>query len=90
MKKIRKSPVRSKLAKQDKFIDKMKAMQFILDSLNGDDRKSLVTELDPENLKEKLQQFPFLKRDFYSKRYGAKDLNYSGYIAVHSLLNENN
>ncbi|PCJ18689.1 MAG: hypothetical protein COB02_09645 [Candidatus Cloacimonadota bacterium] len=87
MSKIRKSPLRSKLAKKHNFVDKIESIQLILDSLNGSDKKSLINELNSENLKEKLQQFPFLRQESYSKKSSSKDLNYSGYIAVHALLN---
>lgn len=87
---IRTSPLRSKLLEKDYFVDKIDSIQLILDSLNSDEKQSLVAELDPENLKDKLKQFSFLNKSRYRKRYGSKDLNYGGYIAVHSLLNEDN
>ncbi|MCO4781228.1 MAG: hypothetical protein KC646_02815 [Candidatus Cloacimonetes bacterium] len=87
---IRNSPLRSKLLEKDYFVDKINSIQLIIDSLDGHEKKSLVAELDPENLREKLQQLSFLAKSKYRKRVGSKDLNYGGYIAVHSLLNEEN
>lgn len=85
---IRTSPLRSKLLKKAYFVDKVNSIQSIVDSLNGDEKKSLISDLDSENLREKLKQFSFLNKNRYRKKYGSKDLNYGGYIAVHSLLKE--